>query len=295
MHRSAIPGTLGRLTNEGVLKTYRRHSAALAPVSGYTSGLQTTDLGTKTVGVMTDTNGSREAPSSGIERVARLRVSDSVATQLTQLITQNAYKVGDKLPSERVLSEQFGVSRSSMREAIRGIEASGLVSSSHGVGVFVVSNTMQPQEHQHLLIFDDITMSELFEVRRMLEGDAAALAARRKSSSDTSEMERILTECVASSTSNEDFVRLDIALHQAVAKAAKNRLLSRLYENLEPLLLEYSRRVISLPGRREWAHEGHVKIVEAVIEGEAENARAAAITHIQDVEKDITKFLVSTG
>lgn len=95
-----------------------------------------------------------------IERVARLRVSDSVAAQLTQLITNGVYAVGEKLPAERVLADEFGVSRSSMREAIRGIEASGLVSSSHGVGVFVVSNTVAAQGQSDLLVFEDFTVPE---------------------------------------------------------------------------------------------------------------------------------------
>jgi GntR family transcriptional repressor for pyruvate dehydrogenase complex len=230
-----------------------------------------------------------------IERVSRLRVSDSVAAQLTQLITKGAYKVGEKLPSERVLSEQFGVSRSSMREAIRGIESSGLVSSSHGVGVFVVKTTLDTPGAPEILIFDDFTVPELFEVRRTLEGEAAALAANRKGTADIDEMERLLRDCADPAVSDAQFVQLDISLHQAVAKASKNGLLAKLYGSLEPLLLEYSRRIIALPGRREHAHTGHVAIVEAIAAGRSRDARTAAVAHIRDVEEDIMKFMKSTG
>lgn len=230
-----------------------------------------------------------------IERVNRLRVSDSVAAQLTQLITKGAYQVGEKLPSERVLSDQFGVSRSSMREAIRGIESSGLVSSSHGVGVFVVKNTLDTPGAPEILIFDDFTVPELFEVRRTLEGEAAALAANRKGAADTDEMERLLHECADPELTDAEFVQLDISLHQAVAKAAKNGLLAKLYGSLEPLLLEYSRRIIAIPGRREHAHNGHVAIVEAIVAGRARDARTAAVAHIRDVEEDIMKFMKGTG
>ena len=230
-----------------------------------------------------------------IERVNRLRVSDSVAAQLTQLIIKGAYEVGEKLPSERVLSEQFGVSRSSMREAIRGIESNGLVNSSHGVGVFVVKNTLDTPETPEILIFDDFTVPELFEVRRTLEGEAAALAAGRRAPADTDEMARLLRACVDTDLTDAEFVQLDIELHQAVAAASKNGLLAKLYGTLEPLLVEYSRRVIAIPGRREHAHDGHVAIVEAIVAGRARDARTAAVAHIRDVEEDILRFMKDSG
>ena len=233
-------------------------------------------------------------PPRRIERVERTRVSDSVAAQLTQLITGGCYRVGEKLPSERVLSEQFGVSRSSMREAIRSIEAGGLLSISHGVGVFVISTSVEAPASSDLLIFDDFTVPELFEVRRTMEGQASSFAAQRRTAGDVRELQEILSACEEPDLRDEDFVLLDIKLHQAVARSAKNRLLLRLYSNLEPLLLEYSRRVIDLPGRRERAHHGHARIVEAIAASHAREARNAGIDHIRDVEADITKYLTSS-
>lgn len=243
---------------------------------------------------MTEQTTRTDVPNR-IERVNRLRVSDSVAAQLVQLITKGAYQVGEKLPSERLLSEQFGVSRSSMREAIRGIESSGLVSSSHGVGVFVVKTTLDTPSAPEMLIFDDFTVPELFEVRRTLEGQAAAFAANRRGTEDTDEMGRLLHECANLDLSESEFVERDISLHQAVAKASKNALLAKLYGSLEPLLLEYSRRIIAIPGRRERAHNGHVAIVEAIVAGRARDARTAAVAHIRDVEEDIMNYLKSTA
>lgn len=226
-----------------------------------------------------------------IERVERLRVSDSVAAQLTQLITKGVYAVGAKLPAERVLAEEFGVSRSSMREAIRGIEASGLLNSSHGVGVFVVSNTVSTPGQSDLLVFEDFTVPELFEVRRMMERDAAGWAAKRITPALTSELESIMEQCADPDVSDEDFVRLDIKLHQTIAKASRNELLASLYGGLEPALLKYSLRVIALPGRREHSHAGHGRIVDAIVTGRVREAREAAVAHIRDVERDIAKNL----
>lgn len=229
--------------------------------------------------------------ASKIERVERLRVSDSVAAQLTQLITRGVYAVGEKLPAERVLAEEFGVSRSSMREAIRGIEASGLLNSSHGVGVFVVSNTVSTPGQSDLLVFDDFTVPELFEVRQMMERDAAGWAAKRITPALTSELESIMEQCSDPNLPDEDFVRLDIKLHQTIAKASRNELLATIYGGLEPMLLKYSHRVISLPGRREDSHAGHGKIVDAIVAGRVREAREAAVAHIRDVERDLAKNL----
>jgi len=229
--------------------------------------------------------------ASRIERVERLRVSDSVAAQLTQLIKKGVYAVGEKLPPERVLSDEFGVSRSSMREAIRSIEASGLVSSTHGVGVFVVSNAVAPQTGSDLLVFEGFTVPELFEVRRMVERDAAGWAAQRITPAYAEELQEILRMCADANLPNDDFIELDVRLHQTIAKASRNDLLASIYASLEPMMLKYSHRVIDLPGRRDDSHRGHTKIVDAIVAGKAREARNAALAHIRDVERDIAKNL----
>lgn len=232
---------------------------------------------------------------SKIERVERLKVSDSVAAQLVQLITRGSYAVGEKLPSERVLAEEFGVSRSSMREAIRGIEATGMLNSSHGVGVFVVSNSLPAQTQSNLLVFDEFTVPDLFEVRRMIERDAAGWAAQRITPSIVAELEDIIEKSGSPDLSDEDFVQLDVKLHQTIAKASRNGLLATIYGALEPAMLKYSLRVISLPGRRDHAHVGHQRIVDAITGGRVRDARSAAAAHISDVERDIAKSLAKPG
>ena len=143
-----------------------------------------------------------------------------------------------------------------------------------------------------MLIFDEFTVpGELFEVRRTLEGQAAALRRPpqgdrryRRDGTIAGRVRRILE------LSESEFVELDIALHQAVAKASKNGLLSKLYGSLEPLLVEYCTPNHRYTWRREHAHNGHVAIVEAIVAGRARDARTAAVAHIRDVEEDIMKF-----
>ncbi|HEV7823580.1 MAG TPA: FadR/GntR family transcriptional regulator [Mycobacteriales bacterium] len=228
---------------------------------------------------------------AGIEPVRRLKVSDSVAAQLEQLITGGEYQTGDKLPPERVLAEQFGVGRSSMREALRLVEANGLVRTEHGVGVFVVGTSKRLPGLSELLFVDDFTVPELFEVRLPLEREAAGLAARRITPADVAELERIIAAAADPGLSDEQFIALDAELHRTIAKASHNRLLVKLIGSIEPFFFSYSHRVIGLPGRRVVAHAGHCKIVDAIVGKRVRDAQNAAVSHIREVEQDIVKHL----
>lgn len=226
-----------------------------------------------------------------IKPVRRLKVSDSVAAQLEQLITRGDIRPGEKLPPERVLAERFGVGRSSMREAIRVVEASGLLRTDHGRGVFVVSDKKAMPKLSDLLVFDDFTVPELFEVRLSLEPDAASMAARRITAPEVADLQRILTEAENPQLSDDAFVKLDAELHRTIVAATKNTLLLRLMESIEPLFFTYSNRVIKLPGRRAHAHAGHVALVQAIVGHRVRDARSAALSHIRDVERDIAEQL----
>lgn len=226
-----------------------------------------------------------------IEPVARIKVSDAAAAQLEQLIFQGSYAVGDKLPAERALAEQFGIGRSSMREGIKVLESEGLLESVHGRGVFVTSSRKRSGGLADWLVFDDFTMSDLLEVRRALERDAAGFAAKRASHSQVDGLFELLAMAGREDCDDPEFVRLDVRFHQAISLASKNPLLHRLYEPLGPLMEQYSGRVITVPGRRAVAHAGHMRIAEAIGEHRVEDAKMEAVRHIGEVEKDIARLL----
>jgi GntR family transcriptional regulator, transcriptional repressor for pyruvate dehydrogenase complex len=227
--------------------------------------------------------------AGGIQPVRRLKVADSVAAELEQLIAAAHYKVGEKLPPERDLAAMFAVGRSSMREALRIVEAGGLVRTDHGIGVFVVSNTRRAGGLTDLLVYGDFTIFDLFEVRLLLEPHAAALAARRITPALAAELDALIVKASDLSIGDDEFIRLDAQLHRTIAKAAKNPLLLALAESIGPLFTTYSHRVIELPGRRAIAHAGHAKIVKSIVGRETREARSAAVRHIRDVERDVAE------
>jgi GntR family transcriptional repressor for pyruvate dehydrogenase complex len=226
-----------------------------------------------------------------IERVPRIRLADAVALQLERLILEGEYGVGEKLPPERVLAEDFGVGRSSMREALRMVEAGGLLRTDHGIGVFVVSNEKTTLLPSDMILTGDYTVPDLFEARLALEREGASIAARKISAEQVANLHRILEQAAVPGITDDEFIKLDGQLHQAISAASGNQLLVDLSKSIEHLFVVYSHRVIRLPGRRETAQAGHSRIVEAVAAGDSGAAEIAVTNHLADVQKDIEVHL----
>ncbi|WP_433618094.1 FadR/GntR family transcriptional regulator [Dactylosporangium sp. CA-139114] len=229
-----------------------------------------------------------------IQPVRRLKLADAVVAQLSRLITEGEYRPGDRLASERDLAKQFCVGRSTMREALRSLEADAFVRTEHGIGVFVEQRQQRRGRQGALLVDGGITVAELFEVRRPLERDAAGLAAKRISANEAAELWTVIERAAVPSISDEEFIALDGELHRMIAKVAKNAVLCQVLAGLEPLFFAYSHQVIALPNRRARAHAGHVRIVDAVTRRQPREASSAAVAHIHDVERDIVTNLDTT-
>jgi GntR family transcriptional repressor for pyruvate dehydrogenase complex len=218
-------------------------------------------------------------------------VSDSVAAQLEQLILQGRYRVGDRLPAEPELANQFGVGRSSLREALRRVETDGLITIYHGRGTWVTADVMRPARRGAILHVEGFTVPDFLDVRLTLEAEAAAVAARRIGPEQTTTLQQVVTAADEPSLTDHEFIQLDWRIHRGVAAATGNPVLLHLTDMLEHIFIKYSHRVIQLPERRALAQAGHHEIVEAVVNHRVRPARAAARRHIQDVERDIAEHL----
>lgn len=233
------------------------------------------------------------AETAKIEPLERLKVADVIVAQLSRMISAGDYESGEKLPSERQLSERFGVGRSSMREALRSLASEGLVRIEHGIGVFVSDPSERRDGHSGLLVVGDYTVPELFEVRLPIEREAAGLAAERISADEVAHLRKVLAEAADPPTSDDRFIELDAELHRAIATATKNPLLVSVVASMEAHFFAYSHQVFTLPDRRARAHRGHEVIVEALAAGHVAAARDAAVAHIREVEADIVAYLTA--
>jgi GntR family transcriptional repressor for pyruvate dehydrogenase complex len=227
--------------------------------------------------------------NDGIVPVKQLRLSDAVAAQLETLVRSGHFGSDGKFPSERDLAEQFGVGRSTMREAISKLETMGIISRSHGVGTFALEVSEISHRGISLLSAGEVTALELFEIRYALEPTSAAMSAERRTTKDIQELKAVLKRATQKEITSDEFVKLDFEFHNLIAGSSKNRLLVHLYSQLAPHHAIYSANVISFANRRESAHQGHSKILEAIIDQDPKAAEKEAYSHLRLAEKDLMK------
>ena len=223
---------------------------------------------------------------SDFEVVRRNRVYEEVARQIERLIQQKL-KPGDKLPSERELAEMLRVSRSSIRDAIRGLELSGLVEPRQGSGTIVreVSPNSQANPFAGALKRRQELVSELLDFRKMLEPPLAARAATHASPEEISEMEEILRRQEEKHLRGDAAVAEDAEFHYNVALASGNSVVLKVIDILMDLLRDTRARHLQVGGRSQRSLDGHRRILTAIKQHDSEAAKAAMRRHIEDVEE----------
>jgi GntR family transcriptional repressor for pyruvate dehydrogenase complex len=222
--------------------------------------------------------------------ISRQKTYELVAERLLSLISSRHLGPGDTVPSERELVQLYGVGRSSVREALRMLESKGVIRSG-GNGSFAVAEFVNPLNHSldFLLSVDEADYSELFEVRRILEGEAAALAASRRSETHVSRMDTEISAMEAGLDSEEGFITADLRFHLTVAEASGNRLIVHLMNAIRALLQRSLSSSYHIPGSPEGAIELHRLILEAIAARRPEEARQRMQEHVSRVERDIMK------
>ncbi|GAA2467977.1 FadR/GntR family transcriptional regulator [Streptomyces macrosporus] len=199
---------------------------------------------------------------------------EQAAERLREQITEGRWPVGTKLPGETSLAKALGVGRSTVREALRALAGAGLVRARQGAGVFVVATG--PRED----LADQLrraAVTDVYEVRMLLEVEAAQLAARRRTEEDVAAVRAALDRRrAAADGDNAGFVDADIALHAAVVDAAHNPVLTRLFTEFAPLLRQGLIDLLDLLRLRSddpnHGDDSHAALVDAVVRGDAEEA-----------------------
>lgn len=219
----------------------------------------------------------------------RTRLWDKVVLQIRAAIRNGDLKPGDRLPPERKLAEIFGTSRTIVREAMKVLAAQGLVEIRHGQGMFVVDrgsdlSLPRPGEPGNL--------RDLFEIRKVLEIQAAAWAALRAPEERVRRLAEEL-DAVEREVRARDTGRLlllgehDTKFHLAIAEASGNRVLVRVMRDLLDLLAESRAKAWSIPGRPLRSLEEHRRIVGAIAGRDPDRAKVAMYAHLDNVERDI--------
>ncbi len=235
-----------------------------------------------------------DLPYSPVVRQIKLPVQ--VAEQIQGLILEKQLKIGDRLPGERDLCEQFKVSRTVIREAIRILEAKGLIASQGGSGTYV--RGIQSSDVVDSLGMYIATQSasipylELMEIRRVLEVQIAALAAERITDQMVIELENLLASMETSMESPETFAENDLKFHMALANATGNHLFEIILTPFIGPLYEGRRLSSEIPGVAQEALEHHRKILEKVKDGDGEGAAEAMFLHLEQSSRVILQALM---
>jgi GntR family transcriptional repressor for pyruvate dehydrogenase complex len=233
-----------------------------------------------------------ESPAkTAFEAIPRHKVYQEVARQLERRITEEL-KPGDLLPSERELVQMLGVSRGSVRDAIRSLELVGLLEPRQGVGT-VVCGPRNPSVHPlaEALFEKRRTVEELLDVRTMIEPTLARRAALNASPDEIAEMENILARQEAKTDRGELGTDEDSEFHYSIALASKNSAILKVVDVLMDLLREIRERSLQVEGRQETSLAGHRRILFALKKGDAAAAEAAMRRHLQEVENIVLKKL----
>jgi len=220
------------------------------------------------------------------------RLYEQIVQQVEESIQKGALKTGDKLPPERELAQQFGVSRTAVREAVKALREKGFVEAYPGRGTFI----METSAHPIRLSLDRMVKAGqaegsryLTEVREMMDPEIAALAAERAEAEDLAAMHESFEVMERAKRDPDAFIEADLDFHLALAEAAANPIILSLIDSIVGLLREQRMGIFQVEGGPERGQYHHKKILDAVEHRDAAGAREAMKAHMRQVREDSRK------
>jgi GntR family transcriptional regulator, transcriptional repressor for pyruvate dehydrogenase complex len=217
------------------------------------------------------------------------RLYEKIVDQIENRILSGELKLGEHLPSERELAEQFRVSRTAVREAVKTLSEKGLVQVRRGRGTFVTNGTSQAMRHS-LGLMIKIGQAEgsrhLVEVREIFEPETAALAALRASDDQIAAMREAVATMDAALGDAETFIEGDLDFHLALAEASQNSVIPALIDSIVDLLREQRMAIFRVAGGPQRGQYHHQRILAAVTRHDPQGAREAMRAHLQQVRED---------
>jgi len=216
-------------------------------------------------------------------------VYELVQEQILEIIRSGEFRLGDKLPPERALAERFGVSRNSVREAIRGLTEKQVLETRRGDGTYVCASVEPSPGHllTEVLKAKAKRIKEIFELRTMLEPQIAALAARYITQREINRLKTLIFDQETRQIYGEDDSELDAAFHFHLAEAARNRLIVEVLKTVDDILHESRSIAVRTGERRKASMRTHYLIVDALERRDPRGAQEAMTLHLQDVEQVI--------
>jgi GntR family transcriptional repressor for pyruvate dehydrogenase complex len=229
----------------------------------------------------------------GFTHVPRRSLSDHIVEQIADLISRGTLKAGDRIPSEKRLCEQFGVGRTSVREALRSLSVMGVLESHRGDGTFVASNAdrfLERSFHWGLLL-DPKVVEDLIETRLMLESHTAFLAATKAAQEDLARMAEAVRLMETHMGDPGQYLEHDLEFHLMIAQATQNSILQSLLSTTRGYLQAWIRETLAPPDtagkRARLSIAEHKHILRALRNKDGDSARQAMAAHILSSSADL--------
>ena len=227
--------------------------------------------------------------------IRRTSTAEAIVEHLLARIRAGEFGPGDWLPSERLLQEELGVGRLSLREALARLSALGIIRVDHGKGARIqqridtnaVINALVPSFPER----NPKTLQDLVEARALVEGELAARAAQQHTQEDIERLQRILDEPGEALVNDQALAELDYAFHREVARIADNGFLTVMMEALSNHIRSFLLNYVCAHRDRASMIDRHRPVLQAIKEGDPSRARRCARQHIDICKSSLDAFI----
>jgi len=229
-----------------------------------------------------------------LQPIRRDRLYQGIVSQIEALLARGELKPGDQLPAERILAEQFEVSRPSVREALRSLELLGIVETRRGGGTFVRQG--QPDDLARPLssiMSRGHSVSDVIDVRGLIEPAVAERAAQNITDAELEELRTVLRAQERKVEAGEAYVDEDTRFHEVIGQAARNELLVTVLGVVWSVLRSSREEWLQTEKRAHTSIRAHRRILAALESHDPVAARAAAAEHIRAVGEGILKLMAN--
>ena len=223
-----------------------------------------------------------------IEPVRRTSVVQSAISKIKELIDEEYFKFGEKLPPERELAKLLGISLPSLREALRALSILGIAEMRPGSGTYLRSSMSDWSSDPFSLLFNlsRPLHIDLFEARMGIEGIIAELAAKKRTEEDLQTMEAALQKMRSHVEDKKEYIKYEIEFHQAIIRAAKNTILKDFMEKMYKVLYESRKRTVEqLKDVYRESYLEHYQVYRHIKERDPKRAKKAMVDNLTKVEK----------
>jgi len=226
-----------------------------------------------------------------------VKLADRVAQHMTERLLDGTLLLGERLPAERLLAEQYGVSRPVIREAVRVLVSKGLMETRNGSGTYVRGPNVEAVAESMTLLLrlhlgnTSVDYELVHEVRRVLEVEIAALGARRATAEDIATLEAALGRQRAARLDRDTYTAYDVAFHAALATATHNPLFSVMLNSVSDVMREIRTLGFLVPGAFDNGLMHHERLIAAVRAHDGNAAKKAMQEHLRDSQRILREGL----